>query len=94
MNSGPLTMRFSVRFLGFKARLARILFTLIGFNSVLLMFLVVVRRSRTIPFCLSICRRLIPFFSNLEDNFFVNMSYNVRKKNLVNKTFATRLSNR
>lgn len=35
-----------------------------------------------------------PFISNVEDNFFVNMSYSVRKKNLVNKTFATRLSNR
>ena len=35
-----------------------------------------------------------PFQSDLEDNFFVNMSYSVRKKNLVNKTFATRLSNR
>ena len=35
-----------------------------------------------------------PFGSNVEDNFFVNMSYSVRKKNLVNKTFATRLSNR
>lgn len=35
-----------------------------------------------------------PFDSNVEDNFFVNMSYSVRKKNLVNKTFATRLSNR
>lgn len=35
-----------------------------------------------------------PFVSNVEDNFFVNMSYSVRKKNLVNKTFATRLSNR
>lgn len=35
-----------------------------------------------------------PFSSNLEDNFFVNMSYAVQKKNLVNKTFATRLSNR
>lgn len=35
-----------------------------------------------------------PFLSNVEDNFFVNMSYSVRKKNLVNKTFATRLSNR
>lgn len=34
------------------------------------------------------------FASNAEDNFFVNMSYAVRKKNLVNKTFATRLSNR
>lgn len=34
------------------------------------------------------------FQSNVEDNFFVNMSYAVRKKNLVNKTFATRLSNR
>lgn len=35
-----------------------------------------------------------PFLSNTEDNFFVNMSYAVQKKNLVNKTFATRLSNR
>lgn len=35
-----------------------------------------------------------PFVSNVEDNFFVNMSYSVQKKNLVNKTFATRLSNR
>lgn len=35
-----------------------------------------------------------PFVSNVEDNFFVNMSYSVRKKSLVNKTFATRLSNR
>jgi len=35
-----------------------------------------------------------PFPSNVEDNFFVNLSYGVRKKNLVNKTFATRLSNR
>lgn len=35
-----------------------------------------------------------PFQSDLEDNFFVNMSYAVRKKNLINKTFATRLSNR
>lgn len=35
-----------------------------------------------------------PFNSNVEDNFFVNMSYSVQKKNLVNKTFATRLSNR
>ena len=35
-----------------------------------------------------------PFASNTEDNFFVNMSYSVQKKNLVNKTFATRLSNR
>lgn len=35
-----------------------------------------------------------PFSSNVEDNFFVNMSYAVQKKNLVNKTFATRLSNR
>jgi hypothetical protein len=30
----------------------------------------------------------------MEDNFFVNLSYSVQKKNLVNKTFATRLSNR
>ena len=35
-----------------------------------------------------------PFASNAEDNFFVNLSYSVQKKNLVNKTFATRLSNR
>lgn len=35
-----------------------------------------------------------PFISNVEDNFFVNMSYAVQKKNLINKTFATRLSNR
>lgn len=35
-----------------------------------------------------------PFSSNLEDNFFVNLSYSVYKKSLVNKTFATRLSNR
>lgn len=35
-----------------------------------------------------------PFTSNVEDNFFVNMSYAVQKKNLINKTFATRLSNR
>lgn len=35
-----------------------------------------------------------PFKSSAEDNFFVNMSYAVQKKNLVNKTFAIRLSNR
>ncbi len=35
-----------------------------------------------------------PFDSKIEDNFFVNLSYAVQKKNLVNKTFATRLSNR
>lgn len=35
-----------------------------------------------------------PFASKVEDNFFVNMSYAVQKKSLVNKTFATRLSNR
>jgi len=35
-----------------------------------------------------------PFASNKEDNFFINLSYSVQKKNLVNKTFATRLSNR
>jgi hypothetical protein len=35
-----------------------------------------------------------PFSSDVEDNFFVNLSYSVQKKNLVNKTFATRLSNR
>ena len=35
-----------------------------------------------------------PFASTTEDNFFVNLSYSVKKKNLVNKTFATRLANR
>ena len=35
-----------------------------------------------------------PFASKAEDNFFVNMSYAVQKKSLINKTFATRLSNR
>lgn len=35
-----------------------------------------------------------PFQSTVEDNFFVNLSYAVRQKNLVNKSFATRLSNR
>lgn len=35
-----------------------------------------------------------PFSSTTEDNFFVNLSYSVQKKNLVNKSFATRLSNR
>lgn len=35
-----------------------------------------------------------PFASYGEDNFFVNMSYSVQKKSLINKTFATRLSNR
>ena len=35
-----------------------------------------------------------PFNSKVEDNFFVNMSYAVQKKNLINKSFATRLSNR
>lgn len=35
-----------------------------------------------------------PFSSTREDNFFVNLSYSVQKKNLVNKSFATRLSNR
>lgn len=35
-----------------------------------------------------------PFSSATEDNFFVNLSYSVKKKNLVNKTFATRLANR
>lgn len=34
------------------------------------------------------------FSSDVEDNFFVNLSYSVKKKNLVNKTFATRLANR
>ena len=35
-----------------------------------------------------------PFYSTVEDNFFINISYAVQKKNLINKTFATRLSNR
>lgn len=35
-----------------------------------------------------------PFASDKEDNFFVNLSYSVRKKSLINKTFATRLSDR
>lgn len=35
-----------------------------------------------------------PFASNIQDNFFVNLSYSVQKKNLVNKSFATRLANR
>lgn len=35
-----------------------------------------------------------PFSSDREDNFFVNLSYAVQKKILLNKTFATRLSNR
>lgn len=35
-----------------------------------------------------------PFSSDMEDNFFVNMSYKVVVKNLVNKSFATRLSSR
>lgn len=36
----------------------------------------------------------IPFASDTQDNFFVNLSYSVQKKNLVNKSFATRLANR
>lgn len=35
-----------------------------------------------------------PFASDAQDNFFVNLSYSVQKKNLVNKSFATRLANR
>jgi len=35
-----------------------------------------------------------PFASDVEDNFFVNISYAIQKKNLINKSFATRLSNR
>lgn len=35
-----------------------------------------------------------PFSSHIQDNFFVNLSYSVQKKNLVNKSFATRLANR
>ena len=36
----------------------------------------------------------LPFASDLQDNFYVNMSYRVVVKNLVNKSFATRLSSR
>ena len=36
----------------------------------------------------------MPFQSATQDNFFVNLSYSVQKKNLVNKSFATRLANR
>lgn len=35
-----------------------------------------------------------PFASSSQDNFFINLSYSVQKKNLVNKSFATRLANR
>lgn len=35
-----------------------------------------------------------PFSSDMEDNFFINMSYKVVVKSLVNKSFATRLSSR
>lgn len=35
-----------------------------------------------------------PFSSSTQDNFYVNLSYSVQKKNLVNKSFATRLANR
>lgn len=35
-----------------------------------------------------------PFQSSTQDNFYVNLSYSVQKKNLVNKSFATRLANR
>lgn len=35
-----------------------------------------------------------PFASSAEDNFFVNLSYSVKVKNLINKTFVTRLANR
>lgn len=35
-----------------------------------------------------------PFAADTQDNFFVNLSYSVQKKNLVNKSFATRLVNR
>lgn len=35
-----------------------------------------------------------PFQSTTQDNFYVNISYSVQKKNLVNKSFATRLANR
>lgn len=35
-----------------------------------------------------------PFAVDIQDNFFINLSYSIRKKNLVNKSFATRLANR
>lgn len=35
-----------------------------------------------------------PFSTDIQDNLFVNLSYSVQKKNLVNKSFATRLVNR
>lgn len=35
-----------------------------------------------------------PFAADTQDNFFVNLSYSVQKKNLINKSFATRLANR
>lgn len=35
-----------------------------------------------------------PFQSSSQDNFYVNLSYSIQKKNLVNKSFATRLANR
>lgn len=35
-----------------------------------------------------------PFHSDTQDNFFINLSYSVQKKNLINKSFATRLANR
>lgn len=35
-----------------------------------------------------------PFSTGIQDNFYVNLSYSVQKKNLVNKSFATRLVNR
>ena len=35
-----------------------------------------------------------PFQSDIQDNFFINLSYSVQKKNLVNKSFVTRLANR
>jgi len=35
-----------------------------------------------------------PFVADTQDNFFVNLSYSVQKRNLVNKSFATRLANR
>lgn len=52
-------------------------------------------RLRYLPFLFVDMRTVnSQFASNVEDNFFVNLSYSVVKKNLVNKTFATRLSNR
>ena len=51
MNSGLLTMKSLARFLGFKARLVRALFTLIGSSSARSIFSALARISRITPFC-------------------------------------------